>query len=231
VGAENLDAFKHCSRTVLQSYGELHLEGTEDDIWNRHLSQKARNAVRSASKSGLRCEIHRGFNACQPPFYDLYLRSMKRLCVPPHTPRFFEALAAHLGEGLVSCWAYQGTQPVAVILGGITAPRLHCIIMASDERAWPLHPNDLIHWKLIEWALDQGIERLDLGSASSRKQLDFKRKWGAEMRDYAYLSINVSGQPETPESNREHVLQKKLWSLLPLRASSIIGPILRKRIY
>ena len=215
VGAENLSAFKHCSRTVLQHYGELHLERTKEDIWQHHLSQKARNAVRSASKSGLRCEIHRGANAVQPPFYHLYLRSMKRLSVPPHSPRFFEALAAHLSERLVSCWVYQGQEPLAVILGGITARRLHCIILASDERAWPLHPNDLIHWNLIEWAFDQGIERLDLGSASSTKQLDFKRKWGAEMHDYARLSINASGQLQTPEWNREHVLEKKLWNLPP----------------
>ena len=229
VGAENLSAFKHCSRTVLQRHGELHLGRTTEDIWKHHLSQKARNAVRSASKSGLRCEIHRGYNAVQPPFYHLYLRSMKRLCVPPHSPRFFEALAAHLDERLVSCCVYQGKKALAVLLGGITARRLHCIILASDERAWPLHPNDLIHWKLIKWALDQGIERLDLGSASSTKQLDFKRKWGAEMHDYAQLSIDVSGQLQTSEWSREHVFEKKIWNILPLWASRIIGPSLRKR--
>lgn len=232
IGAEDLGAVRQCNRTVLQLYGELDLEPTEEDIWQRSLSQKARNAVRSASKAGLRCEVHCGADAVRAPFYDLYLRSMKRLCVPPHSKRFFEALAAYLGERLVSCWAFKDQEPLAVMLGGATARRLHCIIMASDERSWALRPNDLIHWTLIAWARAKGMERLDLGSASSEEQLRFKRKWGATMHDYAQLSIDVDmfGQLQAPQKNREHTLAKKLWQYVPLRATRVIGPSLRKRL-
>ncbi len=229
VGAEDLSAFKDCTRTELQSYGELRLTTTED-IWRRRISQKARNAVRLASKSGLHCEIRCGADAVQPPFCDLYLRSMKRLCIPPHSQRFFEALAANLGEKLVCCWAFKGREPLAVVLGGTTSRRLHCIIMASDERSWAWRPNDLIHWSLIEWAISHGLDRLDLGSSSSDENLHFKRKWGADIHDYAQLSLNVTGQLQSPKRDREHTFGKKLWQLVPLWASHIIGPSLRKRL-
>ncbi len=232
IGAEDLSASKHCERTVLQLYGELHLDRTEEEIWQHSLSQKARNAVRSAAKSGLRCEVHCGADAIRPPFYDLYLRSMKRLCVPPHSLRFFESLAANLGEKLVACWAFKEKEPLAVMLGGTTARRLHCIIMASDERSWALRPNDLIHWSLLTWARAKGLSRLDLGSASSDEQLRFKRKWGASMHDYAHLSVDVNmlGQTEAPQKDREHTLAKKLWQFVPLSASRVVGPSLRKRL-
>lgn len=231
VGADDLSASGHCIRTVLQLYGEIRLAGAKkEDFWQHCLSQKARNAVRYALKSGVRCEVRCGVNAIHPPFYDLYLRSMKRLCVPPHSLRFFESLAANLGERLVSCWAFKEREPLAVVLGGITWRRLHCIIMASDERNWACRPNDLIHWTLIEWAISRGLENVDLGSASSQEQLRFKRKWGADINDYAQLSLNVSDRMQPPKRDREHVFGKKVWRFVPLLASRIMGPPLRKRL-
>jgi CelD/BcsL family acetyltransferase involved in cellulose biosynthesis len=230
IGAEQLSTSERCVRAVLQLYGELDLDRSKDYIWHRCLTQKARNAVRSSKKAGLRCEIRRGADAVRAPFYDLYAQSMKRLSVPPHSRLFFEALAASLGEKLVSCWAFKDQKPLAILLGGISGMRLHCIIMASDELSWSLHPNDMITWGFIEWALSQGLNRFDLGSAGSESQLRFKRKWGADMKDYAQFSISVQSREPAPEKISEHTLGKKLWRYVPLWASTVVGPSVRKRL-
>jgi GNAT acetyltransferase-like protein len=86
------------------------------------------------------------------PFYALYLVSMKRLGVPPHPRRFFDDLAAGLGDGLVASWIMHEQQTAAVLLGAICGARLQIYITASSPKMLIWRPNDLAHWELIAWA-------------------------------------------------------------------------------
>jgi CelD/BcsL family acetyltransferase involved in cellulose biosynthesis len=221
-------------RQPLHSYALLDLDEPER-LWRKALTNEARKGVNKARKSGLTAEVRRGTNAVRDPFYRLYLVSMKRLGVPPHSRQFFENLAQGIGERLVAAWVLGQTGPAAILLGATTGRRIHIFIIASDPAARSMRPSDLAHWELISWACQEGLKVFDFGSARYAGQIQFKKKWGVSLHDYAFYLIAPSearsgSKIETVRtSSRSMAAMSTLWRwLMPLPLTRIVGPPIRK---
>lgn len=236
IGCEALAMSDYCRRYPLHSYATLNL-GSKEQLWRKSLTHEARKDVKRAERAGLTTSVRRGSNAVAGPFYGLYLQSMKRLGAPPHSRRFFVILAESLGDRLVAVWASSGDRVAAILLGATTGRRLHIFVTASDRRAWNVRPNDLAHWRLIEWAAASGIETFDFGSARYGGQIQFKKKWGVTLREYSCYSI---GSPETPATfeiqtvksdSRSMMILSRAWSaLVPTIVAQLLGPPIRKHL-
>ncbi len=234
IGCEQIAADAGWVRQPLHSYALLDL-GDPDQIWRKSLTNEARKGVNKARKSGLTAEIRRGAAAVQDLFYDLYLVSMKRLGVPPHSLRFFTELAAGIRERLVAAWVFKEARPVAILLGATTGPRVHIFVIASAPDAWPTRPSDFAHWELIQWACKEGFQVFDFGSARYAGQIQFKKKWGVTLHDYCFYLI---GSPETmgklrvetvKTSSRSMEAMATLWRwAVPIPLTRILGPPIRK---
>lgn len=234
LGAQFLATSPYCVRRPLYSYAVLKL-GEADRLWRTALTNEARKGVNKAQKAGLQSEVRRGKLSVADPFYALYLASMKRLGVPPHPRHFFDELAAGLGDGLVASWVTHEQQTIAVLLGAICGSRLQIYITTSSPRMLSLRPNDLAHWQLIAWAAAQDLHWFDFGSARYGGQMQFKKKWGVQLREYAYYLI---GTPGTSAAAKIHTVQTsstsmqimaKLWSrLVPLRLTPVLGARIRR---
>ncbi len=221
-------------RQPLHSYALLDL-GEPDQLWRKALTNEARKGVNKARKSGLTAEIRRGGNAVRDPFYHLYLVSMKRLGVPPHSLQFFQHLAEGIGNRLVAAWVLSQARPVAILLGATTGRRVHIFIIASDPAAWAMRPSDLAHWELINWACQEGFKVFDFGSARYAGQIQFKKKWGVSLYDYSfYLIAPPEARPglkiETVRTSSESMAaMATLWRwMMPLHLTRVIGPPIRK---
>ena len=236
LGAQFLATSPYCVRHPLYSYAVLKLDET-DRLWRKSLTNEARKGVNKAQKAGLQSEVRRGKASVADPFYALYLASMKRLGVPPHPRHFFDELAAGLGDGLVSAWVTHEQRTVAVLLGAVCGARLQVYITTSSPSMLSLRPNDLAHWQLIAWAAAQDLRWFDFGSARYEGQIQFKKKWGVELREYAYYLI---GAPDTSASTKIRTVQTssapiqimaKLWRrLVPLRLTPVLGPRIRRHL-
>ncbi len=234
LGAQFLATSPYCVRRPLYSYAVLKL-GETDLLWRKSLTNEARKGVNKAQKAGLQSEVRRGKLSVADPFYALYLASMKRLGVPPHPRQFFDDLAAGLGEGLVASWVTHGQQTVAVLLGAICGARLQIYITTSSPAMLSLRPNDLAHWQLIAWAAAQDLRWFDFGSARYDGQIQFKKKWGVELREYAYYLIGMPGTSATTKirtvqtSSTSMQMMAKLWSrMVPLRLTPVVGARIRR---
>jgi CelD/BcsL family acetyltransferase involved in cellulose biosynthesis len=234
IGCEQIAKDAGWVKQPLHSYALLNL-GDSDQIWRRSLTNEARKGVNKARKSGLTAEIRKGAAAVQDPFYDLYLVSMKRLGVPPHSFRFFAEFARGIGERLVAAWVLREAQPVAILLGATTGRRVHIFVIASAPEAWPMRPSDLAHWELIHWACREGFQVFDFGSARYAGQIQFKKKWGVTLHDYSFYLIGPPGamgklKSETVRtSSRSMEAMATLWRwAVPLPLTRILGPPIRK---
>lgn len=223
----------HCQMTKLHSYATLALTSKER-LWRETLTNEARKGVKKASGSGLSAAIHHAGEAVSDPFYRLYLRSSKRLGVPPHSKRFFLELAAGLKNDLIACWVFKEKEPVAVLLGATIGRRMQIYITASAPEYWNLRPNDLAHWELISHACASGYLIFDFGSARYAGQIQFKKKWGAQLSDY-YVYLISSEKRSTDQlqlvNTSGNVMQTaaKIWSAaMPLAVSGYLGPHIRK---
>lgn len=234
IGCEAMAESESCRKHRLHSYAVLTL-GEKERLWKESLTNEARKAIKRSEKAGLSVEILRGRDAVAPPFYELYLVSMKRLGVPPHGSAFFDNLADRLGERVVASVVIHEKRRIAYLLGFVTGKRIQVYITASAPEAWPLRPNDLAHWELMSWAYSKGIEIFDFGSARYEGQIHFKQKWGATFRDYNYYLIGppkskfISHVPSVESSSKAMVASATMWRhLIPLRLSSVVGPPIRK---
>lgn len=233
IGCETAERANLWTRKPLHRYAVLNL-ADPDTLWRRTLTHEARKGVNQARKAGLQGEIRRSRSAVEDPFYDLYLASMKRLGVPPHPRRFFDHLAAALGDRVVSAWVLSREQPVSVLLGLLTGKRIQIWITASDAKFWASRPNDLAHWELIQWAA-QNLRVFDFGSARYAGQIRFKKKWGVTFHDYSCYLIGedaTRGNRATPsiDSSAPWVTRLgQIWrTAVPLRLTPWLGAPIRK---
>jgi CelD/BcsL family acetyltransferase involved in cellulose biosynthesis len=231
---EPMSGTEGCLACRLYSYATLALADA-DRLWRDSLTNEARKGVRRAQKAGLTAEIRHGSRGVEEPFYRLYLMSMKRLGVPPHSTRFFTRLAAEFGDRLVAAWAMSKGNPVAMLLGAVSGKRVQIFVTASDPQAWPLRPNDLAHWELIKWAVWFGLEVFDFGSARYSGQIQFKKKWGASLQDYFYYLVVPPEFAKTAKietvQDSSRFIQAASWmwrQFVPLKWTASFGPSIRK---
>ena len=234
IGCEEAALAAGWKKQPLHSYATLELSDPEF-LWKKMISYEARKGVNKARKSGLRNEVRRGIAAVQDPFYDLYLISMKRLGVPPHSKKYFDELAAGIGERLVACWVSDDQRPVGILLGATTGLRIHIFVIATLPEAWASRPADLAHWGLIEWACKQGLKVFDFGSARYAGQIQFKKKWGVTFKDYSFYLIAPAEKMEklkietVKTSSRSMNVMATMWRwAIPLPLTRILGPPIRR---
>lgn len=222
-------------RQKLHECGYLSLQSPQE-IWKDSLDRQARKAVNKAMRSELVCFEETTSEAIKEKFYPLYLASMKRLGSPPFSLKYFLVKQATFGEKMKLFLVKNKTGEVLAALMGYAFDRSVFIEFSVCQRqGLPERPNDLVHWKFIEWASLGGYEYFDFGSIRYESQKRFKKKWGVKIRDYVNSYIFHPQKPrkhhylESSEGNIQFL--SKLWSLLvPEHGARYLGPILHKQL-
>ena len=90
--------------------------------------------------------------------------------------------------------------------------------------------NDFMYWEVMRRAADRGYRVFDFGrSPRDGGTFRFKKGWGAEVEELAWLRLDPSGRslpPATPSAALERMQQ--WWSRLPPALSRRLGPTLRR---
>jgi len=212
----------------------LSLDRPVDELWRKVVHYSARKAVNQAQNHGILVESECNEITILERFFPLYLLSMKRLGVPPHSIEYYLQLFRVFGDKMIIFWAKHESQTVAGLLGFSCGSRVSIINTISDPRGWHLRPNDLLHWEFIKWAAVSGYDTFDFGSVRYQGQLDFKRKWGCELLEHKYYSIKAdqSARSVTLDSSSDNMhTMSNLWSrYVPISFGKYLGPIIRKQL-
>jgi FemAB-related protein (PEP-CTERM system-associated) len=202
----------------------LALEPDRDRAWAA-LDKKVRNQVRKAEKSEL--TVVDGGAELLPEFYAVFNENMRDLGTPVYTPRFFEAV---LSEFQAAARVFLVRQGEATVAGGITYAYRETVEVpwaASLKRARPFCPNNLLYWRVIEWAIASGFCVLDFGrSTPNEGTFHFKEQWGARPVPLCWEYALVSQQALPDRSPKNPKLQTAIavWKHLPVGLTSVIGP-------
>jgi hypothetical protein len=237
LGIGSHDCEQYLLKGNAQSYAYLPLDEPIDQIWSKTITYQVRKAVQKAQRSNLTVIERSDPETLVRDFYPCYLLSMKRLGVPPHSLRYYLQCQAAFGDRMRIFWAMREGVPVAGLLGFSCGKRVNIINIVSDERAWEVRPNDLVHWEYIKWAHAAGYKYFDFGSIRYEGQLHFKRKWGCTIEDHGYYFLrkstdNISEQMATFNSSSTTMQRfSSLWSrFVPQPIGSMVGPVLRKHL-
>ncbi|PYR93354.1 MAG: FemAB family PEP-CTERM system-associated protein [Acidobacteria bacterium] len=202
----------------------LDLPSTEEACW-QGLDRKVRNQVRKAEKSGLTAEI--GGRSLLPEFYAVFARNMRDLGTPVYSPRFFDAICAHVESRVRVVLVRLGSE---VIAAGITHTHRQVMEMpwaSSLKERRDLCPNNLLYWTVIREAIRTGHAVLDFGrSTADEGPYLFKLQWGAhpEQLWWEYCLNGTDALPDHSTKNPRMQTAIALWKRLPLPVASFIGP-------
>lgn len=167
---------------------KINLTKTTNQLWS-DLEKKTRNAVRKSAKSGLELEIVKE-SAQMKVYYELYLKTQKRLGSPPHCfelfKNLFEAFSPS-GKMKVLLAKHQGRAAAGIIIlfhGG----KIFWWNNVSDVRCRSLNPTNFLLWNAIEQGAKEGYSLMDLGRTRKGTTVyDFKSGWGGQevaLHDY-----------------------------------------------
>ncbi len=236
-GIGSRDSDPYLTRTNPQSYAYLPLNRPLDEIWTKVITYQVRKAVQKAQRSNITVVERSDPETIVRDFFPLYVSSMARLGVPPHSVQYYLRAKAAYGDGLKIFWAMHDGIPIAGLLGFSCGKRINIVNIVSDGRFWDIRPNDLIHWEYVKWAHACGYQVFDFGSIRYEGQLHYKKKWGCIVEDHGYYFLRANGhareKPAATFDSSSPTMKRlsELWSrFVPLRVSSRVGPFLRKHL-
>jgi CelD/BcsL family acetyltransferase involved in cellulose biosynthesis len=177
----------------------LDLEPDAELLRRRFRSQMRRNIARAEREGAV---VRRGETRADlvETFYELHLRTRRRLGVPVQPRRFFRLLWDDMIEpGLGTVFvAYAGSTPVAGAVFLAWNGTATYKFGASDPAYWGMRPNNLLFWDAIRWACGRGDRTLDFGRTEldNRGLREFKSGWGAREEPLFYTFAGVTPRVE-----------------------------------
>jgi len=199
--------------------------GDKETLWHS-INKHKRKAVRKAEHSGVTVRelSQHDVNA----IYSLYVNNMKLFGSPPLSKNFFINFFSILrNKNLAKAFgSFYKEKLISVLMGYVIKKRIHISINVSDKKFQEFRPNDLVHWKFMEWGCENGYEVFDWGRVREQSgQFGFKKKWASHMEDldHYYVLLKAHKIPHIDPTNPRYKLFIKTWSIMPAVLSKRIG--------
>ncbi len=208
----------------------LKLEGTADSFF-RKIPAKLRAQVRRPQKEG--CSVRTGGMELLDDFYRVFTYNMRGLGSPVHPKSMMGNVLNEFGEYARLFVVYSKDKaPIACAMALFYEHMVVNPWASSDRRYQRIAPNMLLYWSMISYALERNYRVFDFGRSSEGEgTYRFKQQWGAEPEQLWWYSTYAGGIP--PEESGDSGNRKKfiaVWRKLPLKATTVLGPMLRKGI-
>ena len=204
----------------------LALEPDVAAVEKRFAKSQIRRGVRRAQREGLEA-VRSQDRAALEAFFRLHVQTRRRLGVPTQPRRFILGLEALFADGLgfVMLVLREG-EPVAAAVFLTFGDTLFYKYGASDERALPLRPNNLLFMEAIRWGCEHGMRRLDFGKThwDHESLRAFKLAWGADEHELRYRHVGAATSVE--KSHRSERMLAGVIRRSPPLAGRVIGEAL-----
>lgn len=188
------------------------------------LGRNARNMVRKALRQPFTME-----RAVSPDvFFDLYSRNLRRLGTPAFPRRHFENLLKHYGDSADIREVKLDGKTAAAVFTLYFRDQILPYYGASDPSFNAAAPNNFMYFELMRWGAANGFHWFDFGRSKKEGSGSyvFKSHWGMTERELPYemLLVKRKSLPNISPNNPRFDLAIRLWRLLPLAVTRLIGP-------
>jgi Acetyltransferase (GNAT) domain len=185
--------------------------------------KKARSSDMSVTEAQSETELRE--------WYQIYLETMRRNCVPPRPYRLFQACWELLRpRGYMRLLVAQPPSLDRMIGGSVLftyRDKTFAGFAACRQKDFPLHPNDLLHWVGIHDACRQGCQTYDFGEVpgDAPDLARFKRKWncGETQLWRYYYSLDETSDSGSDAQPFAKKVAARLWGCLPLKGTAVLG--------
>lgn len=207
----------------------LPLPGTVEELWNGTFRSKLRSQIRRAQREEMEVRFGPGEKAA---FYDVFRRNMRDLGTPVLPRRFFDEVAARLGDRVEFASVRFGEVPVAAGCGFVFGGEFE-ISWASSLREYNAKaPNMLLYASLMEEMIRRGVTAFNFGRCTPGAGTHrFKLQWGGSDEPLNWTEWPGAGAArEDGSPGRVMQLASRAWQRLPLPVADLLGPRLAARM-
>ena len=156
------------------------------DVLFRKFSENKRTNIKKAIKYGVSVEPARTRDEIAA-YYAICVDWSCRKGLPIATADEFQQTFALTGNRLLLLARYQGKIIAGLVIRYFAHGVMEYAANSSLESALRLRPNDLLHWRAIEWGWREGISKYSLGGTHL-----FLRKFGGEIVPTTRLRLDLS---------------------------------------
>ncbi len=191
------------------------------------IPKKQRAIVRKGLKSDL--DVNHGMDL--DTLYDVYATSVRNLGTPVFGKAYLKNLIAEFPESSsILTLENQGT-PVTSVLSFTYKGEILPYYGGGTAQARALRANDLMYWRLMEWAVENDIGMFDFGrSKEGTGSYRFKKHWGfsAEPLYYQYHLVGAEELPNLSPTNPTYQRLISAWKRMPVALTKLVGPPIAK---
>ena len=188
------------------------------------LPKKTRNSVRKALKQGFQMRYR---VSDLQNFETLHARNMRRLGTPPFPSEYFSNLVRYFGDMVDVREVWLDDKPMAACLNFLFRGEMHTYHAAADTKYNSLGANTFMYFDHLRWAGANGFKMFDFGRCKRNTGVfEFKRHWNTTMRELPYelLLVRRKKLPNFSPANPKFQVAIRLWRLVPLWLTRLLGP-------
>jgi serine/alanine adding enzyme len=165
-------------------------------------------------------------------FYDVFSRNMRDLGTPVYSKNFFRNILTSPLNSFILVVSIEN-RPVSCGFFIANNDTLEIPWASTIESANIYNTNMYLYREALRIAIEKGFNFFDFGrSTINAGTYKFKRQWGAEpVQHYWYYLLPDEGKlPNLNPDNPKYKLFIKLWKLLPIWVSKLIGPAIIRNL-
>ncbi|KGJ95962.1 FemAB family XrtA/PEP-CTERM system-associated protein [Thalassotalea sp. ND16A] len=167
-------------------------------------------------------------------FYHLFSLSYRNLGTPVMSRKYFHQLAEVFAERSVIHAVFDQSQKgQSSVLSFYFKDQVIPYYAGASTDAKRNKSMDFIYYQLMCEAAGLGVKSFDFGrSKNNSGAYQYKKHWGIEPQPlyYYYHLVKSKQLPNLSPNNPKYKLLVKLWQLLPLPLSRLLGPFLAKSL-
>ncbi|RLI19230.1 hypothetical protein DRO54_08890 [Candidatus Bathyarchaeota archaeon] len=155
----------------------VNLEGDVEKLWRRISHNKRRN-IKKAMKEGVEVIQSRDPKDLLT-FYSMLVAAEKRGGFLSYPLSWFKAVwklyKPELSKVFLARWNGKEVSGVFTVIHGKT---IYALAAGSFSEGWKVRPNDIMHWKVMEWACRNGLTGYHMGLVSDPPPSKGSNAWG-----------------------------------------------------
>jgi CelD/BcsL family acetyltransferase involved in cellulose biosynthesis len=174
-------------------FHRLDLSMSKEEIFCGFHKNAVQKQIRRAERESLSYDVGSSESILQQ-FYKLLLITRRRQGLPPQPIAWFRNLIACMGDAIKIHVASKDGHPVASIVTLRHKKTMIYKYSGSDKKFGKLGGTQLLLWKAIEEAKDDGLLELDMGRSDRNNEglIVFKDRWGASRSELTYFQYRKS---------------------------------------
>ncbi len=216
------------AKTGIYEGFKMTLPASGDDHLNA-IPRKRRAEIRKAIAAEQQGALTIRHDGGADEFYALYARSLRQHGTPIFSKRFLYALIDAFPDDIeITMVDFEGAPAAALLsfyFGSVALP----YYIGASPAARRARAYDFIYWSIMRRAVARGCRIFDFGrSRTGSGSYMYKKLWGVEPAPLTYQVklIAAAKIANINPNNPKFALFAKLWPLLPLAATTTLGPLL-----